>query len=136
MKRLPLATFGLLAAFFLSSCATRVIPYGLGPEELIQRGQEASDRNRFRHALQYYQAVLERHPGNSDSVVAAEYEIAFIHYRQRNMYLAREGMNAILERFDAPGGDMLPEKFRVLARMILGRIDEHEARRGGFFRRR
>ncbi|MCL2600198.1 MAG: hypothetical protein FWD88_03355 [Treponema sp.] len=132
MKRLSLAAFALLAALLLPACATRLtIPYDLSPEELIQLAQEASDRNRFNHALQYYEAVLDRNPGNLDLVVNAEYEIGFILYRQRNFFQAKAWLNHLLERYDAPGGEMLPEKFRVLAVIILGRIEERETRRFG-----
>ena len=137
MKRLPPASFALLAVLFFSACATgRInISYELSPEELIQRAQEASDRNRFNHALQFYQALLDRNPGNLALVVNAEYEIGFIHYRQRNLDEARVWLNTLLERYEAPGGEALPEKFRVLAHVVLGRIDERENRRPRWGRR-
>jgi len=115
---------------FLSACASmQNIPYDLSPEELIQRAQEASDRNRFNLALQFYQALLDRNPDNLAWVVNAEYEIAFIHYRQRNFGVARAGLYALLERYEEPGGEFLPEKFRVLAHVVLGRIAERETQR-------
>jgi len=105
------------------------IPYDYSPEQLIQRAQEASDRNRFNLALQFYQALLDRNPDNLVWVVNAEYEIAFIHYRQRNFGVARAGLYALLERYEEPGGEFLPEKFRVLAHVVLGRIAERETQR-------
>jgi len=119
----------LAAALPLSACATgsQNVPDGLSPEELIQRAQEASDRNRFNHALQLYGAVLDRFPGNLEAAIAAEYEIAFIHYRRRNFGEARAGLNAVLGRYDAPDGEFLPEKFSILATIVLERIDEREA---------
>jgi len=131
MKRLSLALLALPALLFLACATGRLnIPYDLSPEELIQRAQEASDRNRFNHALQIYQALLDRNRHDLAWVVNAEYEIAFIHYRQRNFDQAREGFNTLLARYEAPGGEFLPEKFRVLANVVLARIDEREARGG------
>ncbi|MCL2191721.1 MAG: hypothetical protein FWB79_07040 [Treponema sp.] len=127
MKRLPLAAFAL--PFLLSCATTQNISYDYSPEQLIQRAQEASDRNRFNLALQFYQALLDRNPDNLVWVVNAEYEIAFIHYRQRNFGVARAGLYALLERYEEPGGEFLPEKFRVLAHVVLGRIAERETQR-------
>ena len=117
---------------FMVSCATGpiVVPEDLTPMELIQHAQEASDRNRFNQAIQYYEAVLERFPHNIDHVCAAEYEIAFIHYKQRRYTLAREGFNNLLERYNVPDAALLPQQYRVLANIVLARIDEiEEARR-------
>ena len=127
----PLPALLALLTMLVASCASGAnIPPDLSPAELIQRAQESSDRNRFGQALAFYEAVLERFPSDLDSVVAAEYEIAFILYRQRNFDEARARFEALLSRYDAPGGDALPEKFRVLAEIVLGRIDAAESRRG------
>ena len=124
-------TIILAATLLILSCATGpiTVPYGLTPMELIQRGQEASDRNRFSHALQYYDALLERYPFDIDFICAAEYEIAFVHYKQRDYDLSREKFNALLARYYAPGGQMLPPQFEILSNIVLARIDEHEAQR-------
>jgi len=123
--------FAILLALFFSACATRLtIPYDLSPEELIQRAQEASDRNRFNHALQFYKALLERNPDNLALVVNAEYEIGFIHERRRNFDESRIWLNRVLERYEAPGGEALPEKFRVLATIVLERVEERDRGRG------
>ena len=129
----------LAATALILSCATGpvVIPNDLTPMELIQRGQEASDRNRFSHALQHYEALIDRYPYDIDFICAAEYEIAFIHYKQRNFDLSRTNFNALLERYNAPGGELLPPQFEILSHIVLARIVEHEERRTLplFFRR-
>jgi len=129
MKHLPLAVSAILTVLVFSACATRlVISYDLSPEELIQRAQEASDRNRFGQALQFYETLLERFPDSPDLVVNAMYEIGFIHERRRNFDEARIWLNGVLERFDTHYGEALPEKFRVLALLVLDRIEERENR--------
>jgi len=102
------------------------IPQDLSPAELIQRAQEASDKNRYKQALQYYVALLDRNSTNIDLVCAAEYEIAFIHYKQKKYGQARSELNALLERYDTPEGAMLPPQFKRLATIVLERITEKE----------
>jgi tetratricopeptide (TPR) repeat protein len=102
------------------------VPEGLSPAEIIQRAQEASDRNRYNVALQYYQALRERNPGNDEMICTAEYEIAFIHYKQKDYALAKNEFNALLERYEAPGGYNLPQEFKILANIVLKRIEEKE----------
>ena len=102
------------------------------PMELIQLAQSASDRNRFKLAMHYYEIILERFPHDIDSVCAAEYEIAFIYYKRRNYTQAREGFNNLLERYNVPDAELLPQQFRVLSHIVLDRMDEIETygRRG------
>ena len=115
----------------LSACATSnvYIPEDLSPSELIQRAQEASDRNRYNVALQYYQALLERNPYNIDLICTAEYEIAFIHYKQEKYAQARTEFEALLERYKAPDAEYLPPQFKLLAEKVLERITEQEQKR-------
>jgi outer membrane protein assembly factor BamD (BamD/ComL family) len=104
----------------------------LSPAELIQRAQEASDRNRYKLALQYYQALLERNPSNIDLVCTAEYEIAFIHYKQKKYAEARTELNVLLERYNTPDEELLPQQFKRLAAIVLERITEKETPRFPF----
>jgi len=122
----------LLAAILTVSCASRrpvVIPDDLTAMELIQRGQAASDKNRYRISLQYYQAVIERFPFDIDNICAAEYEIAFIHYKQKKYDIAKIEFNDLLERYNTPDEELLPPQFKILSQKILGRIAEIEKRR-------
>ncbi|MCL2557581.1 MAG: outer membrane protein assembly factor BamD [Treponema sp.] len=128
MKRI--VTVAALAALLFSACGTGParISEDLSPQELVQRAQEATDRGRYRQAMQFYQALLERHSYDPTWLATAQYEIAFINYRQGNLQEARAGLNALLEQYDAPGSQAMPEKFRVLARVVLGSMDERENR--------
>jgi outer membrane protein assembly factor BamD (BamD/ComL family) len=127
----------LAAALCFSACATGTlnISQDLSPSELIQRAQEASDRNRYNYALQYYQALLERNLTNIDLVCAAEYEIAFIHYKQKKYVQARAEFNDLLARYDTPDERYLPPQFKLLALKVLERIDEKEKTRAPFSRK-
>ena len=127
MKLIHIAAFVML---FAVSCASKpvVIPEDLTAAEMVQRAQEATDRNRFNISLQYYQTILERFPFDGEYVCEAEYEIAFIHYKQKKYDLAKQGFNALLERYNTPDEELLPPQYKVLARKILGTIAEAEGR--------
>jgi outer membrane protein assembly factor BamD (BamD/ComL family) len=113
--------------FCIAACASSMlIAEDLSPAEIIQRAQEASDRNRYKLALQYYQALLERNPTNIDLVCTAEYEIAFIHYKQKKYTDARMELNALLARYNTPDEELLPPQFKRLANIVLDRITEKE----------
>jgi outer membrane protein assembly factor BamD (BamD/ComL family) len=99
------------------------IPEGLSPAELIQRAQEASDKNKYNLALEYYSALLLRYPGNMEIACTAEYEIAFIHYKQKKHNQARTELNALLSRYDTPDEELLPAQFKILSQIVLEKLD-------------
>jgi outer membrane protein assembly factor BamD (BamD/ComL family) len=116
------------ATLFFSACASSNVNISneLSPAEIIQRAQEASDRNRYNVALQYYQALYERNLSNIDLVITAEYEIAFIHYKQKKYAQAKEELNSMLEYYDSPDEAFLPPQYKILGQIVLNRIDEKE----------
>ena len=120
----------VFALFLAASCAsTIVISEDLTAMELIQRGQEASDRGRYSTSLQYYNAVIERFPFDIDNICAAEYEIAFIHYKQKKYDIAKVEFSDLLERYNTPDEELLPPQFKILSQKLLDRITEIENRR-------
>jgi outer membrane protein assembly factor BamD (BamD/ComL family) len=128
-QTLRLITVCLAAVVMAVSCASQVfIPEDLSAPEMVQRAQEASDRNRYNIALQYYEAILLRNPYNADYICAAEYEIAFIHYKQKKYAQARSEFNMLLERYNTPDAELLPPQFKILARKVLESIDDKESR--------
>ena len=118
----------MAAALVMFSCATgpTVVPENLSPAELIQRAQEASDRNRYEVSLQYYQAIIERFPFDIDNIIAAEYEIAFIHYKQKQYEIAKAEFSDLLERYNTPDEALLPPSFKILSLKIMEKIEEIE----------
>jgi outer membrane protein assembly factor BamD (BamD/ComL family) len=118
----------VLGAALLAACASGpvVIPDDITAEELIQRGQESSDRNRYKQSLQYYEAILERFRTNTDLICAAEYEIAFIHYKQKLYARSRSEFEELLVRYDDPDAELLPPQFKILAEIVLKQIAEKE----------
>jgi hypothetical protein len=76
--------------------------------------------------MQYYQTLYDKYPNNIDLVITAEYEIAFIHYKQKDYNLAREKFNSVLNYYYTPDAELLPQQFKILSQIVLQRIDEKE----------
>ncbi len=114
----------LIPVFFIAACASGpiVVPEDMSPSEIIQRAQEASDRNRFNDAKQYYEVLLERHATNIDLVCTAEYEIAFLNYKQKNFEEAHAGFEQLLSRYEGPDAILLPPHFKILAEKVMGKM--------------
>lgn len=114
----------LFAVALASACASGpvVIDEGLEPSELIQRAQEASDKNKTDLAIQYYQAILDRYPNDLYSNCAARYEIAFIQFKQKDYEMAKKGLEELLALYEEPDAELLPAQFKVLGEKILAKI--------------
>jgi len=113
-------------AMILASCASAPapIPETLGPSELLQKGQDFSERNNYQEAIRYYQAVLDRFSSDLTYICTAEYEIAFIHYKQKRVEEAEAGFRALLKRYESPDAALLPAQFSVLSKKLLARIEQ------------
>jgi len=122
MKKL---LFSLTILLFFSACATTVtIDEDMSSAEIIQRAQEAMDRNRYEVAIQYYEALRERNPNNIDLIITSEYHIAHIKYKQKKYDEAREGLNRVLSYYNSPDEILLPQHYKRLAQIVLESIDK------------
>jgi outer membrane protein assembly factor BamD (BamD/ComL family) len=123
MKQYFLA-FVLIPIFFITACASGpvVVPEDMSPSEIIQRAQEASDRNNYDDAKQYYEVLLERFGTSSDLVCTAEYEIAFLNYKQKNFTEAEAGFNQLLARYEGTDAILLPQHFKILAEIVMEKM--------------
>jgi len=127
MKRI---LFPLAIALLFSACASTVkIGEELSPAEIIQRANEAMDRNRYKVAIQYYETLRERNQSNIDLVITAEYHIAFIHYKQRKFDQARDELNSVLEYYKETDAELYPQHFKRLSEIVINTIDEKEKRK-------
>lgn len=115
----------LLLAVIVSLAACRTVPTeipdDLSEAELIQLAQESADSENWEAALAYYQAVLDRFPQDKGVTVAAQYEMAFIEYKQGNVEAAQAGFEQLLGVYDFEG-DALPQWPKFLAERLLEEI--------------
>jgi outer membrane protein assembly factor BamD (BamD/ComL family) len=116
----------LLCVAAATSCASgpKDVSDTITPAELVQKAQEASDRNRRNQSLAYYNLILERFPDRIDYVCAAEYEIAFVHYKQKKYELSESELHKLLARYEGPDAELLPPQFRILANIVIAAIGE------------
>jgi outer membrane protein assembly factor BamD (BamD/ComL family) len=126
VKRLRILAAFTFALIF-SACASSVnISEDMSPAELIQRAQESSDKNRYKLAMQYYQALKERNLSNIDLVITSEYEIAFIHYKQKKFQQAKNELTDVLEYYNTPDEELLPQHYKKLSKIVIERIESRE----------
>jgi outer membrane protein assembly factor BamD (BamD/ComL family) len=130
MKNLLYTSCLFLILSLFTACATKVeLTDTMSPAEIVQRAQEASDRNRFGVSLEYYQAILDRFPTNIEYVCAAEYEIALIHLKQKKYDLAESEFNKLLARYEAVDAELLPPQYKILTEIVMVKIEERTAGR-------
>lgn len=122
--------FFLLIAIGLvltASCKTTPdqIDENLTPPEFFQYAQEAVvERTDYKTALVYYNTFIERFPEDLANVVAAEYEIAFIHYKKKEYETAKQLFTDLLTRYNGEESAGLPRWPAVLAEKLLKTIGE------------
>jgi len=118
--------FSLLlpALLVIAACQSvpEYVPEDLQPREYFQLAQEAVvERNDYETALLYYQTFLERYPDDIQRSVEAEYEIAFIRYKQ-NDPSAGKLFDDLLARYEEEGAELLPGWPKVLAEKLQAKI--------------
>ncbi len=92
--------------------------------EMFQRAQEAVDQERWELALRYYREFIRRFPDDRGAIMEAEYEIAFIAYKQGDYEVAHNRFEALLATYEADQSGTLPEWPRVLSERLLEIIAE------------
>jgi outer membrane protein assembly factor BamD (BamD/ComL family) len=99
----------------------------LTPAELFQLAQEeVIERNNYKAAMVYYQTFLQRYPDDIQGQVIAEYEIAFLYHKLGEDETAIRLFEALLEKYEEPDADVLPQWPEVLSRKVLSLIREQQ----------
>ena len=112
-------------AIIFSACQTtpEEIPLDLQPREFFQKAQEAVvERTDYETALFYYQTFLERYPDDIQRSVEAEYEIAFIRYKQNDLETAKVLFSNLLAKYGEAGAEVLPQWPYTLSTKILEKL--------------
>lgn len=136
MKRILL--FMMLIVLLLTSCHSLKKDLenpDLTPEEFFQKAQEAViDWNRYKLAIQFYEEFMRRYPEMKNKVIEAEYEIAFIKFKQRKLDEAEERFNTILDKYNTDDAVYYPSWPALMSNKGLENIAE-EREKGGFWKR-
>jgi len=115
--------FAFLPLLFACASGPVEVPPEMRPSKIIQKAQEAADVNKYKIAREYYQVLLERYGDKDEYLAVAEYEIAFINYKQKNYSAARNGFETLLSRYKKEG-NTLPLQFNALSEKMLRRLSE------------
>jgi len=120
-----IAFLAAACAAILGSCASAPaeIPADLSAQVLVQRAQEASDKYDYDTAVAYYGALKERYGSDPAQLCTADYEIAFIAYKQDRFAEARAGLEALIARYGQEGAAALPQHYKILAEKVLKEIE-------------
>ena len=122
MKKL---NYFLLIVLIISSCTTTalVIDDNLSPAELFQIAQKASTDKKYDTAVKYYEVFINKYSDDTQKLVEAEYEIAFITFKQGDLPKAKELFTALLDRYTAEGTQVLPAWPMILSKKLLKEIN-------------
>jgi outer membrane protein assembly factor BamD (BamD/ComL family) len=111
----------------------------LNPDQYFQRAIEAADVNNYRLAMAYYELFLERYPEDTERVIWASYEVAFLHHKMGDDKTALRLFDEFLEKYkNPPEGVAYPSAPLLLAEKVSSNIREEQeaaASRRRFFRR-
>jgi len=124
MKRL----LYLIPVLLLAACQTvpEEIPDDLSQAELIQLAQESSENENWTAARAYYEAIIDRFPGDRPSIAVARYEVGFVEYQRGNLEQAEQEFATLIGMYDFEAAD-LPAWPRVLSETILEQIEIERA---------
>ncbi len=122
MKKL---TILIIAILIIASCTSTpvAIDETRNPAELFQMAQEASNNKDYVLALRYYEVFVENYSDDIQRLVEAEYEIAFIAYKQGKRDKAKELFTSLLDRYSGEGASVLPGWPMILSRKLLKEIE-------------
>lgn len=120
----------ITAAAFVLSCNT--VPKDLNdenitPEEFFQKAQEAViNWSRYDTAICYYEEFIARFPDMKAKIIEAEYEIAFIKYKQKKYGESKKLFYALLDKYNTDEAVYYPEWPKILSNKILDIIEKEE----------
>jgi tetratricopeptide (TPR) repeat protein len=128
MKRRPhTLTLGisLLSLLLLCTCtsAPPEIEPGLQPREYFQRAQDASEADKYKLAVYYYEAFLEAYPEERDRGLWAEYEIALLYEKMGELKQSLRLCDALLARYLSADAQDYPPGPQILAEKVKARIE-------------
>lgn len=76
-----------------------VIDETMTTQELIQKGQDAYQEGKYKMALTYYQAVIDKPEITPANYIEARYEIGHLYMKKKNYKAARPIFEEIQELF-------------------------------------
>ena len=126
MKKFTSIVPVILIVLLVSACkSTPPVNYdSLNKAEFFQKAQEASNKSDYKSALAYYNHFLTKYPDDIQKGIEADYEIAFIAYKQHDYKKANRLFSDILDKYSTDASQVLPAWPKILSQKILKEIKE------------
>lgn len=128
--RKTLTTIRRFAAVFalaaLASCAGSPDPTdttNLSAPKLVQLAQDAADLGEYELAGAYYQQVRDRFPTDTERVLWATYEIAFLQHKMGNDPEAIRLLGELIASYGEEPDLNLPQGPRILAEKVKTNLE-------------
>ena len=127
----PLVILSALMALLVCACESvpKNIPEDLKPIEYFQLAQTEAGKQYYNSALVYYNTFIERFPDDVQRVAEAEFEIAFLYYKKNDLQTAKTLFTELLDKYEQPGGQLLPAWPRILSEKLLITIEDRSLRK-------
>lgn len=115
------------AIFASCSSSPKEIPEDLTAQELIQKGQDAFERRKYKESLRYYNTVIERHSNATTQYLEANYEIGHLFMKQKKYDQAKTVFEQLISYYDNSIPGSLPGAYYKLAQNEMEKIKEKQA---------
>lgn len=122
---LPLMCCGVALLAALGSCTSAPAAQDaatLSPPKLVQAAQGAADKGNYALALEYYRALRDRFPEETERVLWASYEIAFLSHKMGDDDEAIRLMTELVQTYADRNDPTLPQGPLVLAQKVRANL--------------
>ena len=126
MKKTVYLILGFLSVLAIFSCQSNqvVIPSDANATELTKKAQLAYDSGNTKAAKEYYEAIIERFGDDTETLIAAKFELAHLYIKEKNYKKAKPILEEILGLYEADFSNTLPPEYKKLAQIDFAKIPE------------
>lgn len=114
----------IFTGMLLSACQSvpETVPEDLSQQQFFQAAQEFVDEENYPAALFYLEEFAVRYPDDQYNLIAADYQVALIHYKQGELETAEAEFSDIISRFETAEPDQYPAWVEVLSKKLLEKV--------------
>lgn len=116
----------LSLAFFGCQSVPTNIPADTTEAELTKLAQAAYDNGNAKAAKVYYETIIERYGSNTESLIAAKFELAHLLVKEKKYEEAKPILEEILGFYPDGVPSSLPPEYKKLAQIDLAKITNSE----------
>ena len=129
MKKTIITTI-LISLFILAFIGCQSVPTDIPADvteaELTKLAQAAYDNGNTKAAKVYYETIIERYGSNTESLIAAKFELAHLLVKEKKYEEAKPILEEILGFYPDGVSSSLPPEYKKLAQIDLAKITNSE----------